>query len=234
MLVGAPAASMLRFFFARVPGRHAGVGPEPRQRNIPVGAAPFWLGGASWPEPGKDLLVNDSELRADCRRCAGLCCVALAFDRSALFALDKPAGAPCPHLTRHDRCAIHAARAERGYAGCIGYDCLGAGQRITAEVFPGLSWRDHPDTARALFDAFRALRDVHELTLLLGTAKRLALSPRRRRQCDELLTALRPERAWSAAELSAFERSELPDRVREFLRSLRGAAAPLRRQTDTP
>src|SRR5690606_38373657 len=134
-----------------------------------------------------------------------------------LFALDKPAGAPCPHPTRHDRCAIHAARAERGYAGCIGYDCLGAGQRITAAVLPGLPRRGHPDAARALFDAFRAVREVPELTLLLGTAKRLALSPRRRGQCDDLLAALRPERAWSAAELSAFERRDLPDRVREFL-----------------
>ncbi|HEY6597232.1 MAG TPA: pentapeptide repeat-containing protein, partial [Asanoa sp.] len=37
-----------------------------------------------------------AELRADCTRCVGLCCVAPAFSASADFAIDKPAGRPCP------------------------------------------------------------------------------------------------------------------------------------------
>ncbi len=37
------------------------------------------------------------DLRADCGRCAGLCCVAPAFTASADFAIDKPAGQPCPN-----------------------------------------------------------------------------------------------------------------------------------------
>ena len=77
---------------------------------------------------------EDASLRADCGRCAGLCCVALAFDRSALFAEHKPAGAACRYLNAADRCAIHANRAEHGFAGCAGYDCLGAGQLVTQEL----------------------------------------------------------------------------------------------------
>ena len=41
------------------------------------------------------------ELRADCTRCFALCCVAPAFAASADFAIDKPAGQPCPNPTGH-------------------------------------------------------------------------------------------------------------------------------------
>ncbi len=88
------------------------------------------------------------DLGADCRRCAGLCCFAQAFDRSELFAYDKPAGSNCRHLGADNRCAIHARRAAQGMAGCIGYDCLGAGQRVTTELFPGAEWRGAPEIAR--------------------------------------------------------------------------------------
>ena len=45
-------------------------------------------------------------LRADCSRCEALCCVAPAFAASADFAIDKPAGVPCPRL-RDDLGALH-------------------------------------------------------------------------------------------------------------------------------
>ena len=51
------------------------------------------------------------ELRADCTRCFGLCCVAPAFAASADFAIDKPAGRPCPNLGTDFRCGIHARAA---------------------------------------------------------------------------------------------------------------------------
>jgi len=40
-----------------------------------------------------------ADLRADCDRCLGLCCIASAFAASADFGLDKPAGRPCPELS---------------------------------------------------------------------------------------------------------------------------------------
>ena len=54
-----------------------------------------------------------ARLRADCTRCAGLCCVAPAFAASADFAIDEPVGQACPNLGDDDRCGIHAQPAER-------------------------------------------------------------------------------------------------------------------------
>ena len=114
------------------------------------------------------IMDGDASLHGDCRRCAGLCCVALAFDRSALFGEDKPAGQVCRHLSPADRCCIHADRASSGYAGCVAYDCLGAGQLAT-QLFGGRSWRDCADGGRAMFAAFAQARRVHEWRQLLAS-----------------------------------------------------------------
>lgn len=153
------------------------------------------------------------DLVARCSRCAGLCCAALAFDRGALFAHDKAADEPCHHLGANG-CAIHRARGERGYAGCVGYDCHGAGQRVTEELFGGASWRERPELGPAMFAAFRELAEAHRLLALLDAAARLPL--------DEARAA---ERARLVARLEDDETREVDARaareVEAFLKSLR-------------
>lgn len=167
--------------------------------------------------------MDDAMLRADCQRCAGLCCVALAFDRSSLFAFDKQAGEPCRHLQVNFRCGIHSALALRGFAGCATYDCAGAGQRVTQEVFGGRSWRHAPELLRPMLEAFRALRTVHESILLLRQAGHLQLSPRQSHVLSRMLLALQPADGWSLRSLMAFERGPLPGQIAAFLTTLKTA-----------
>lgn len=129
-------------------------------------------------------------LRPDCGRCAALCCVALAFDRGALFGFDKAAGAPCAHLTARGRCAIHRSRARRGFGGCVGYDCLGAGQRVTQALFDGRSWLDEPALLAPMSEAFGVVRRAHSLLMLLRQARDLPLSRDERARLVELETSL--------------------------------------------
>ena len=105
----------------------------------------------------------------DCSRCVGLCCVALEFARSADFAIDKPAGQPCPNLDDGLRCRIHARLRESGFPGCVAYTCFGAGQRITA-TFAGGDWRGDPHRAGAMVSLLPRTRAIHELLWLLGCA----------------------------------------------------------------
>jgi uncharacterized protein YjbI with pentapeptide repeats len=114
------------------------------------------------------------ELRADCARCFGLCCVAPAFAASSDFAIAKPAGQACPHLQASFRCAIHARLRQRGFAGCTVYDCFGAGQHVSQVTFGGRDWRSAPDTARQMFDVFAIMRQLHELLWYLREALELA------------------------------------------------------------
>jgi len=126
------------------------------------------------PEPGQSAPSvsggHSSSLRADCARCAGLCCVAPAFSASADFAIDKAAGQACPNLRPDFRCGIHARLRQRGFPGCAAYDCFGAGQKVTQVTFGGQDWRRAPGMAAQMFRIFTIMRQLHELLWYLGEA----------------------------------------------------------------
>jgi uncharacterized protein YjbI with pentapeptide repeats len=110
------------------------------------------------------------DLKADCARCFGLCCVALPFSVSADFPIDKAAGQPCMNLQADFRCGIHARLREHGFRGCTVFDCFGAGQRVSQVTFGGRHWRRAPHTARQMFDVFAVMRQLHELLVYLTEA----------------------------------------------------------------
>lgn len=104
----------------------------------------------------------------------------MSLRRSADFAIDKPADRPCPNLRTEDfGCGIHDRLREKGFPGCIAYDCFGAGQRITGSTFGGRTWRDHPDEAPTVFPAFMAMTGVHEVLWHLEQARSLSTGPLR-------------------------------------------------------
>ncbi|MDA8372428.1 MAG: pentapeptide repeat-containing protein [Nocardiopsaceae bacterium] len=112
-------------------------------------------------------------LQADCTNCFGLCCVALPFTASADFAADKAAGQPCTNLQADFRCGIHAHLREKGFPGCVVFDCFGAGQKVSQTTFGGRDWRRAPHTARQMFDVFPVMRQLHELLWYLSQALEL-------------------------------------------------------------
>jgi hypothetical protein len=115
-------------------------------------------------------VTTRADLRADCGRCFALCCVVPAFVRSSQFAIDKPAGVPCPHLAEDHRCTIHEHLQESGFAGCTAYDCFGAGQRLAQVTFGGRDWRTHHEVAAPIMAALPILRGLHELLWYVGDA----------------------------------------------------------------
>jgi hypothetical protein len=144
------------------------------------------------------------DLKADCARCVGLCCVAPAFAASADFAIDKPAGVPCPHLGSGFGCRIHTELRPRGFPGCAVFDCFGAGQKVVQHTFcpepssgahegtAGADWRGDPDRAASVFAAFSTMRELHELLWYLASAllvpQAAMLSERLRVALDEVET----------------------------------------------
>ncbi|GAA3870027.1 pentapeptide repeat-containing protein [Saccharothrix violaceirubra] len=129
-----------------------------------------------------------TELRADCARCVGLCCVVPAFAKSVDFAIDKPAHTPCPNLADDFRCGIHTRLREKGFRGCTVYDCFGAGQQVTQVTFGGTP------TARARA-VFPVMRQLHELLWYLTEAARIAPDRATTARLDEIaaLTRETPE-----------------------------------------
>jgi hypothetical protein len=165
--------------------------------------------------------MNHVTLRADCAHCAALCCVALAFDRSKLFAFDKQAGTPCAHLSARGACAIHGERERRGFSGCVGYDCLGAGQYVTQLLFAGRSWREDKALLAPMIDAFAIVREIHALLVVLRKLRGFALPAPARKKREALACALEPADGWTLAELKSGRTALLLREARAFVRSLR-------------
>jgi hypothetical protein len=136
---------------------------------------------------------RERALSADCAACTGLCCVALAFARSADFAFDKAAGEECVNLEDDFRCRIHPQLRERGFKGCTVFDCFGAGQHVTQHTFDGASWRDGEPVRTGMFAVFPIVRQLHELLWYLREALRMpaasALHPGLRASWNDVAAA---------------------------------------------
>ncbi|MFD5813593.1 pentapeptide repeat-containing protein [Streptomyces sp. NPDC127038] len=180
------------------------------------------------------------ELRADCGRCFGLCCVALPFSRSADFAIDKGAGEPCPNLRGDSRCGIHTRLRDEGFTGCTVYDCFGAGQHVSQVTFGGVDWRSGPkERARLMFDVFPVVRHLHEMlrylneALTLPAARPVHADVRRLIAGTERLTRGTP-RELAALDVGAHRREtgELLLRVSELVRAGAGGRGKDRRGAD--
>ncbi|TFD84990.1 pentapeptide repeat-containing protein [Cryobacterium lactosi] len=125
-----------------------------------------------------DASTDDrSALRANCADCFALCCTAFGFQRSADFPIDKPAGTPCLNLADDFSCSIHDSLRPRGFRGCTVFDCFGAGQYVSQNLFGGKSWRERPDTSAEMFSSFSVVRQLHEmLWYLVEAAERATTS----------------------------------------------------------
>jgi hypothetical protein len=163
--------------------------------------------------------------------------VAPAFAASADFAIDKPAGRPCPNLREDFGCGIHAQLRERGFPGCEVFDCFGAGQQLIQVTFGGRTWREDPALAAGQFAVLPVLRQLHESLWYLTEALGLpAAGPLH----DEIRTALaHTERLTGGSpdelvglDISAHRRDvgELLGRVSDAVRA--GSRGPDRRNAD--
>jgi uncharacterized protein YjbI with pentapeptide repeats len=141
-----------------------------------------------------------------------------AFAVSADFALTKPAEEPCPNLQEDFRCRIHAALRDRGFPGCVAYDCFGAGQRVSQETFAGRDWRDEPAVAPLVFAAFRTVRLLHERLWYVNEALSLGPPPELVEKLRSALAETDRLAASAPAELARADLAAHHERVNTLLR----------------
>lgn len=108
----------------------------------------------------------------------------------------------------------------------MAYDCTGAGQRVTQELFAGASWRDDPSLIAPMMEGFRLMRRLQEALQMLALAAELPLSPASATECAALRLRLSdPVEGWSLPALHKLEAERVFDAVTTFLKSLRGEIA---------
>jgi hypothetical protein len=149
-----------------------------------------------------------THLRADCSACAALCCVIPPFDAAQGFGFDKPAEVACHHLCADHRCGVHDELIPRGFEGCVAFDCLGAGQRLTAmalERFGSADWRARPEVARWLFAVYPRLREAQEWLARLSLAAAVTGRDELKALAAELDAQAPRWPDWNAAEHGAWQ-----------------------------
>ena len=164
------------------------------------------------------------ETRSDCGRCAALCCIAYPSEDMPGFSAIKSAGEPCPKLGGNGLCTIYEHRAEEGFAGCIRFECFGAGQHVVQHLFEGKDWRSEPALLGAMIESFLAMRPVSDLAFLVSRA--LAALP------DDATVARLHALDSELAEIAS-TRETLRDtaRIGEVKRSIRAVFATLDPET---
>ncbi|WP_433370096.1 pentapeptide repeat-containing protein [Actinoplanes sp. CA-142083] len=85
------------------------------------------------------------------------------------------------------RCTIHQKLEEKGFHGCVVFDCFGAGQRITQETYGGSKdWHSAPE----MMGLLPVVRQLHELMWLVTEALKLDRAQRVREKLLEALAEL--------------------------------------------
>lgn len=133
----------------------------------------------------KELYEN---LRVDCQKCFGFCCVALYFSASEGFPTDKDAGKPCINLQSDFKCAVHKNLREKGLKGCTAYDCFGAGQKVAQSTYGGQDWKRDPENAKQMFDVFLVMRGLYEMLWYLAEAFRIQQDSTMREKISSMIS----------------------------------------------
>lgn len=193
------------------------MGSLPSQKTVPADTGPDSTTVERVSGRTRVELGRREDLGADCANCFGLCCVALAFAKSADFPFDKPAGEPCENLDGADGCRIHPHLRDRGFKGCTVFDCFGAGQKVSRRTFDGRSWRDDPQTRAAMFSTFPIVRRLHELLWYLDEAITLVEQTRDAGPWSAAFERVRELSDGSADELAALDVDAEYDAARALL-----------------
>lgn len=156
-------------------------------------------------------------LKADCSKCFGLCCTALNIAASNDFAIDKPAHTPCPNLQEDFRCKIHDNLRDQGFKGCTVYDCLGAGQKVSQDIFGEKDWRKHPEVASLMFSVFPIVEQLYEMIAYIAEALTYNVSYSLRIQLSEQLDKLQHLIDMDAENLLALDMISCRKPVNELL-----------------
>lgn len=179
------------------------------------------------------------DLRNDCSKCFGFCCIALYFSSSDGFPADKAAGKPCINLQQDFKCAVHKNLREKGLKGCTAYECFGAGQKVAQVTYGGRSWLEDEESSQQMFDVFLIMRQLHEMLWYLKEALRIGGNGNIQSQLSQLISKTEALTLLSCDSLIALdlkthrtEVNSLLEKISEIVRSraLKGQKCILKRR----
>lgn len=166
-----------------------------------------------------------AKLKIDCKKCSGLCCVALYCMKTDGFPENKAAGVPCKHLATDFRCDIHSALASKNMRGCLAYDCFGAGQKVTQECYPDGDWKTHPEKSSEVFQVFSFLFQFHQMEWYLLESLSLTADGRIKADIEALISENEEMTGRSPDEILHLDIAAYRAKVNQILKQVSGLIA---------
>ncbi|MBN6885856.1 pentapeptide repeat protein [Cytobacillus horneckiae] len=142
--------------------------------------------------------MNDN-LISDCEHCFALCCVALPYGKSADFPINKEGGEPYGNICNDNQCSIHNHLLKKGFKGCVSFECFGAGQHVSQQIYGGQDWRQNGGIAKQMFAVFPIIHQLNEMLYYLNQSLCLDETKAYRNELKEIyeltyrLTGLPPD-----------------------------------------
>ena len=160
------------------------------------------------------------ELKIDCKKCFGLCCMALYFSKLDGFPQDKEAGKPCCNLAADFTCQIHKDLAKKGLKGCMAYDCLGAGQKLSQVTYKRQAWKRQPEQMQEFAQTFLVMYQFHEMMWYLIQARTVSVAQPIKSKIVACLEETKRLTHLSAQEIVDFEIEVHRDKVNTILKQV--------------
>lgn len=160
------------------------------------------------------------QLKTNCSKCSGLCCVALFFFKMDGFPKDKKAGEPCDNLLNNFQCKIHTQLEDKNLKGCIGYDCFNAGEHVTQFIYQGKTYRDLPNRAMEIFDIFMIISQLFQARYYLLEVLTLEISSKMKEKIEWLIVENKKICNYSFNELLSFNLNAYKNKINPILKQI--------------
>lgn len=158
------------------------------------------------------------ELTIDCKKCSGLCCVALFCSKMDGFPEDKQADVPCKYLQTDFKCEIHTQLSKKNMKGCLTYECFGAGQKVTQLYSSEGNWSTNPYKRKEIYKMFLIITQLHQMSWYLIEAIQLNLSPEFNKEILVLIQENEDIVKQEASELLKYDLSDYRERTNQVLK----------------
>lgn len=162
----------------------------------------------------------EAALLIDCKKCSGLCCVALYCMKTDGFPENKQAGVPCKHLMADFRCDIHGLLIAKKMKGCLAYDCFGAGQKVTQSCYHNENWKTNPQNADEIFRVFMMVFQLHQIAWYLLAALSFVKEEGLKADIEALIDQNIEMTAGAAAEILAIDITNYKMRADQVLKKV--------------
>ena len=162
-----------------------------------------------------ELLIT---LSINCEECCGICCTALYYTKMDGFPEDKAAGKPCGNLRDDFKCSIHNNLVDYKLKGCMAYDCFGAGQKVTQEIYRGHDWKKNPEVADQMFQVFLIVYQLHQMLWYLIQAKTILIDNTIKIDVNNLIEQNDKMTLMGPEEIIKLDLEQYKDRVNHILK----------------